>query len=101
MSDTQDRLAKIEDRLRQIELGGQSATLPAGVASALAEGNYIESIKRLREATGMGLAEAKRVIDQLQPERVQRRRMARSLVAWTFVTLIGLLIYWYAGTRLK
>jgi ribosomal protein L7/L12 len=37
--------------------------LPANVAAALARGNKIEAIKLLRQATGLGLAEAKHVID--------------------------------------
>ena len=37
--------------------------LPPNVAAALARGNKIEAIKLLREATGLGLAEAKHAID--------------------------------------
>jgi ribosomal protein L7/L12 len=37
--------------------------LPPDAAAALARGSKIEAIKLLREATGLGLAEAKHVID--------------------------------------
>ena len=37
--------------------------LPDSVLDALREGNNIEAIKRLRESTGLGLAEAKGAID--------------------------------------
>lgn len=40
-------------------------SLPADVVEAWKSGNKIEAIKRLREATGMGLAEAKAAIDAL------------------------------------
>lgn len=38
--------------------------LPDEVLEALRSGNAIEAIKRLRQATGLGLAEAKSVIDR-------------------------------------
>ena len=41
-------------------------TLPADVVEAWKSGNKIEAIKRLREATDMGLAEAKAAIDALE-----------------------------------
>ena len=40
--------------------------LPAQVLEALRRGNKIEAIKRLREVTQVGLAEAKGVIDALE-----------------------------------
>ena len=41
-------------------------TLPPDVIEALRKGNKIEAIKRLREATKLGLAEAKGLVDQLE-----------------------------------
>ena len=41
-----------------------SAPLPADVLEALAQGQTIEAIKRLRSATGLGLKEAKEAIDR-------------------------------------
>lgn len=39
-------------------------SLPANVVEALERGDAIEAIKRLRQATGLGLKEAKDLIDQ-------------------------------------
>lgn len=41
-------------------------TLPPDVVEALRKGNKIEAIKRLREATKLGLAEAKGMVEQLE-----------------------------------
>ena len=41
-------------------------SLPANVVEALRRGNKIEAIKLLREATHVGLAEAKGVVDALE-----------------------------------
>jgi hypothetical protein len=41
-------------------------TVPPEAVDALRRGNKIEAIKRLREASGLGLAEAKGVIDRLE-----------------------------------
>jgi hypothetical protein len=43
------------------------ANLPPDVMEALQQGNKIEAIKRLREQTGLGLKEAKDVVDAAQP----------------------------------
>ena len=40
--------------------------LPAGVVEALKAGNKIEAIKRMRESSGIGLAEAKAMIDAIE-----------------------------------
>ncbi|MEL6364933.1 MAG: ribosomal protein L7/L12 [Pseudomonadota bacterium] len=40
-----------------------------GVERLAADGKKIEAIKELREATGLGLAEAKDVVDQAAAER--------------------------------
>jgi ribosomal protein L7/L12 len=42
----------------------QLDSLPAAVQAALRQGNTIEAIKRLREATGLGLKESKDAIDR-------------------------------------
>ena len=42
----------------------QPAPLPQDVRDALATGNTVEAIKRLRTATGLGLKEAKDLIDR-------------------------------------
>ena len=43
------------------------APLPPEVAEALRQGNKVEAIKRLRAQTGLGLKEAKDVVDAAQP----------------------------------
>ncbi|MBM4094886.1 MAG: hypothetical protein FJ276_36565 [Planctomycetes bacterium] len=45
------------------------ATVPVAVREALEQGEYILAIKRLREATGVGLKEAKYTIDELRRRR--------------------------------
>lgn len=42
------------------------ADVPAGVREALDQGEFILAIKRLREATGIGLKEAKEQVEELQ-----------------------------------
>ncbi len=42
------------------------AAVPSGVLDALQGGNKIEAIKLYREATGVGLAEAKDRVEELQ-----------------------------------
>jgi hypothetical protein len=58
-------------------------SLPADVVEAWKSGNKIEAIKRLREATHMGLAEAKAAIDSLdrEPGATPRVSMARARTA--------------------
>jgi ribosomal protein L7/L12 len=70
-----DRLSRIEGKLDVIlkHLGLQFDPLreiPVEVIAALREGRKIEAIKRYREATGAGLAEAK---DQIE-EALRRER---------------------------
>jgi hypothetical protein len=58
-------------------------SLPADVVEAWKSGNKVEAIKRLREATHMGLAEAKAAIDALdrEPGAPPRVSMARARTA--------------------
>jgi hypothetical protein len=58
-------------------------SLPADVVEAWRSGNKIEAIKRLREATGLGLAEAKAAIDALDRETdtPPQATMARTRIA--------------------
>lgn len=93
MADTEDRLASIERRLDRLEQGVGAAPVPADVRDALAQGDTILAIKRLREATGIGLKEAKDRVDALQPERAARRKTMEQLVFWVGLTLLGVLIW--------
>ena len=51
------------------DLGIVSADVPASVREALDEGETILAIKRLREATGMGLRDAKLMVDEMRRRR--------------------------------
>ena len=60
--------------------------LPANVAEALKAGNKIEAIKRLRESSGIGLAEAKAIAEgygvheaSYTPSPSRRKAAARSI----------------------
>lgn len=67
------RVSELEDRLnflyRQLNIEyadpNSDPVLSPQVQDALRRGNKIEAIKIYRELTGVGLAEAKRVIDRL------------------------------------
>jgi len=64
-----DRLARLERKVDAIlkHLGvsfDPFGDIPADALAALREGRKVEAIKRYREATGAGLAEAKERIDE-------------------------------------
>jgi hypothetical protein len=66
-----DRLSRIEARLDALmKHGGVQfdpyRDLPPGVREAVERGETITAIKRLREATGMGLKEAKDHVDEVR-----------------------------------
>jgi ribosomal protein L7/L12 len=80
------------------------SVLPADVMGALQRGEKLEAIKLLREATGLGLKEAKDVVEtalsrqgaarksKLAPGEVQRNRPT----AWVVVgVVITALLLWY------
>lgn len=52
--------------------------IPPGAVEALRAGNKIEAIKRVREATGMGLAEAKGLVDAYERGSPVAPGMART-----------------------
>jgi hypothetical protein len=56
--------------------------LPPDVADALAKGNVIEAIKRMRQHTNLGLAEAKGLIESLQKQggKVEVKTSARTVL---------------------
>jgi ribosomal protein L7/L12 len=59
--------AKVDLLLKQAGLAyDPKAAVPPGVLDALLRGNKIEAIKLYREATGVGLAEAKAFVEELQ-----------------------------------
>ena len=66
-----DRLSRLEGKVDALlRANGVNydpfSTVPASVQQALEQGEYILAIKRLREATGLGLKEAKEAIDELR-----------------------------------
>jgi ribosomal protein L7/L12 len=69
-----DRYAARMDEGDEDTAGGRSApdvsmqdrgfaSMPSSALKALAQGNKIEAVRRTREATGLGLAAAKRLVD--------------------------------------
>jgi hypothetical protein len=74
-----DRLSRLEGKIDAVLRASgidydPLGTLPATVREALGDGEYILAIKRLREATGVGLKEAKDTIDEVRRRRVDAAR---------------------------
>ena len=92
----------------QPEVVMTESELPAEVIQAIAEGRKIEAIKILREATGLGLANAKVLVDRASlahgpkptvpsplTEDVGSGKFLVSLVA---VIVLAIAYYVYSGT---
>jgi ribosomal protein L7/L12 len=58
--------------------------LPADVLAALEQGDTIEAIKRLRAATGLGLKEAKDIVDRHLSSGQPTRRSVASMLSLPF-----------------
>jgi len=58
-------------------MANPGGSLPSNVLDALRGGNKVEAIKRLRQATGLGLAEAKQLVDA-HASRVSGKRASTS-----------------------
>jgi ribosomal protein L7/L12 len=82
--------------------------LPAAAAAAVATGHMIDAIKLLREAEGVGLAEAKQRVEayvQRNPAlkaqlAEQQAAMKRKLIQWVLiidVLLIAALVWYFFG----
>ncbi len=78
--------------------------LPSSVVSALSQGNEIEAIKLLREAYGIGLKEAKDMVDEYVKSRPElsmkladlQQKSKRGLFRWIVILAIALLVcYWW------
>ena len=88
--------------------GQRSADMPADVITALSRGQKIEAIKRLREARGIGLKEAKDAVDSyVAADPALRARLGaiqeeskRSLFTYLGVIII-LAVLAYAYIRLR
>lgn len=78
--------------------------LPAAVVTALSQGKKIEAIKLLREATGIGLKEAKDAVEDYiksQPElsiklTAMQQETKKTLLRWVIILgALLLAIYWF------
>lgn len=72
----------------------QPIALPTEVIAAINSGHKIQAIKLLREAKGLGLAEAKDAVDdyiRANPSLVQRKSSSGGVLV--YVILFGLLTY--------
>jgi ribosomal protein L7/L12 len=75
----QQRLALVESRLQQLfehldleprgadEAAGADPAQDPEIQDLVAKGNVAQAVKRYRELTGAGVAEAERAIEQTQP----------------------------------
>jgi len=81
-------------------------SLPSAVLAALHQGNKIEAIRLLRQATGLGLKEAKDAIDSFQsgdrtePGKLSPGEVPKSGIGiWLVVALaaLALLAYYFFG----
>ena len=80
-----------------------SGTLPASAAAALEQGNKIDAIRLLREQTGLGLKEAKAIIDAQSQRIVADRNLlspgevprSGSRLLWLAVSAIVITIVVY------
>jgi hypothetical protein len=72
-----DRLSRLEGKLDALLRNAGVAydpleSLTPDVREALERGEYVLAIKKLREATGIGLKEAKEQVDELRLRREKR-----------------------------
>lgn len=82
--------------------------LPAAAAAALSTGHMVDAIKRVREAEGLGLMEAKQRVDAYVARNPalkaqlaeQQARMKRRLIQWVLVidiVLVAAVIWYFFG----
>ena len=81
-------------------------SLSSQAIAALQSGNKIEAIKLVREATGLGLKEAKDAVDayvdahpDLAAQLEARGSAAKSLLSWIFMTIVAIaaIVYFWPG----
>ena len=74
--------------------------LPPEIVALVREGRKIDAIKALRERTGLGLKEAKDLIDALERQLgIERPSTAtKSLIFWVVLIVTGVLVYWISTT---
>ena len=76
--------------------------LPPEIVAFVREGRKIDAIKALRERTGLGLKEAKDLIDALERQLGIERPSAgtKTLLFWVVLIVTAVVIYWIS-TRLS
>ena len=95
----------------QTEVVITESDLPADVIQAIADGRKIEAIKMLREATGLGLANAKVLVDRAARAHGPRKSAqsaldpltedvgnGKFLVSLVAAILLGIAYYLYSTT---
>ena len=85
-----------------------SAQLPAAATAAVVRGSKIDAIKEVRAATGLGLYEAKQLVEQyiaanpVLKEQFEQRESAMKRRVFNWVLVLDLLIFvaviwWFFG----
>jgi ribosomal protein L7/L12 len=86
----------------------QTAPFPVAAEAALVKGNKIEAIKIVREERGIGLKEAKDLVEQhvasrpglqMQVESAQAEARQGFLPWFLVVIVIGALVYYFVAGR--
>lgn len=85
-----------------------SAQLPATATAAVARGSKVDAIKEVRAATGLGLLEARQLVEQYiaanpvlkeqfgQQEGVLKRRVIRWIVIIDLL-IFAAILWWFLG----
>lgn len=85
-----------------------SSQLPAAAAAAVARGSKIDAIKEVRAATGLGLYEAKQLVERYiaanpvlkeqfgQQEAALKRRVVRWVVVIDLL-IFAAILWWFLG----
>lgn len=82
--------------------------LPAGATAAVARGSKVEAIKEVRTATGLGLLEAKQLVERYiaanpvlkEQFGQQEAELKRRVIRWVVVIdllIFAAIIWWFVG----
>jgi len=85
-----------------------SPQLPAGATAAVARGSKVEAIKEVRTATGLGLLEAKQLVERYiaanpvlkEQFGQQEAELKRRVIRWVVVIdllLFAAILWWFLG----
>ena len=74
--------------------------IPPDIQALVRERRKIHAIKALRERTGLGLKEAKDLIDALERQLGIERPSAgtKTLIFWVVLLITAVLVYWISTT---